>query len=161
MKTKIIILSIIVAASNLYSQDSNSSYVPTIAKSPAPPDMLMSAPALPSNPQDTQRIKQLEQQLADAQADNQQLQNMADQYYQELVNVYDVLNDYRRQLHVPMLNGWIYHETQGWIYTDSENFPYLYKAASQTWYYFARDVEGVRDGRAFFNYTTNEWEIWE
>ena len=168
MKIKTTILSIIVAASTLYSQDNNTSYIPAIARTPAPPGDVMHAPALPSAQRDLdtierlrQHVKQLEQEIQSYQQQNQQLLEQSEQTNLALQDTLDWMNEYYRQLHVTMLTGWFYHETYGWLYTDQEDFPYLYRNDNQTWYYFARDHEHSSDGRAFYNYTTNEWEFWK
>ena len=168
MKIKITLLSIIVAASTLYSQDTNKTYIPNIARTPGPPGDVMTAPHMPSSEQDLmiidklrQHVKRLEQQLEDCEDVNAQLIKQSEQTNLALEDAYYWVNEYRRQLHVTMLTGWFYHEKQGWLHTDQQSFPYIYRNDNQSWYYFARDHEQVDHGRAFYNYTTNTWEIWK
>lgn len=168
MKVKITIISIIVAASTLYSRDNNSSYIPAISNAPRPPGNVMNAPGLPSKQQDLdkiasleQRVKQLERQINTAQQDNDQLKRNISQLDLDLQDAHEWMNEYYKQLFVPLFTGWVYHAQHGWLYTDHDAFPYMYRDADQTWLYFARDHKDSSDRRAFFNYTTNEWEIWK
>lgn len=160
MKTKIIILSIIAATSTLYSEN-NTSYIPALSRSPAPPGDVRSAPVLPSNQHDLAKIERLEQRIKQLEQHNEQQKKELVQRDLELKDAQDWMNEYRAQLFIPMLVGWLYHTQQGWIYADTESFPYIYRDADRTWLYFSRDHEPARDWRGFYNYTTNEWEIWE
>lgn len=78
-----------------------------------------------------------------------------------------LIEQLRDQLYVPLLNGWRYSDSIGWLYTDSSTFPFVYLDTTQTWYHFVRDrttldqLSTTTIDRAFYNYTTNEWEIWE
>lgn len=78
-----------------------------------------------------------------------------------------LIEQLRDQLYVPLLNGWRYSDSVGWLYTDSSTFPFVYLDTTQTWYHFVRDrttldqLSTTTIDRAFYNYTTNEWEIWE
>lgn len=178
MKIKTTLLSIIVAANTLYSQDNNTTaYKPNIGYNFDRDNHITTrAPALPSNPEDLKQIDQLRK-LVNVQ--NEQIESLnkhVDEQQATLDEVSEALyarinevTEYRIQLHIPLVNGWFYHPTQGWIYTDRDTFPYVYRDANKSWYFFERDLRGgmVEEsgqgvyGRAFFNYTTNEWEIWE
>lgn len=116
---------------------------------------------LPSSPEDLKRIEQLEQQVSQQQTQLDTLQRDYDTQSEQLEQVTLESESYYNRLYFPLLVGWRYSPDHGWLYTDTETFPYIYRSENETWYFFARELQDGQNGRAFYNYTTEQWEIWK
>ena len=113
----------------------------------------------------TEKNGQLTEEVAKVTAENAELSTNIETLRVEkevlastVTSLTEELAEAQRIAQIPFVHGWFYTENEGWLHVDPENYPFVFKDATQSWHFYEI---GSINPRYFYNFNELIWEAWD